>query len=387
MNNYPYEEVVSLEEVNMDAEGLRKVTDAFLKQQQDGRFPGGQMVVRRYGKPIINLSCGLARGWQARGGERKAVQQKTPFAVFSSGKPMAAVVIALLESRGLLDVTAPLCQYLPELASLDREKITVLDVLTHKGGLMMPDLINNYKICGDAQALWQKLVNTPPRYSRGTFAYMPVEYGIILDQLAIVLTDKCMADLFIDELANPLGLNNIHYGLADKRLDDVAWNYWLGKDKCMVAEMNVADRFEIKNNDYAVFSARNSAFGMVADASNLAAFYEFLVHNGRSPSGEQLIDASIIQRYTHKQIFGWNKSVKAFLSYGRGFMLGTVTPSFYGWWGSNGCFGHPGIFSSVAYGDHKTGVSVAIVTNGNKSIGDFFNRFASLAHGIKKACK
>ncbi|MDH3326619.1 MAG: beta-lactamase family protein, partial [Gammaproteobacteria bacterium] len=106
-----------------------------------------------------------------------------------------------------------------------------------------------------------------------------------------------------------------------------------------------------------------------------------------NPNGEQLIDSEIIKNYTHKQIFGWNRSVKTFLSYGRGFILGTMTPSFYGWWGSNGCFGHPGIFSSVAYGDHKTGISVAIVTNGNKSIGDFFSRFANLSHEIKKACK
>ncbi len=387
MNSFPYDEVVSPEEVNMSSKGIKKVINAFTKQQASGRFPGGQLVIRREGKAVVNFSCGVARGWQSRGGQAMEVTPQTPFPVYSTGKPMAAVVISLLEDRNMIDINKPISHYLPEFKDKNREKITVLDVLTHKGGLLIPDLAKDYKANGDAELLWQKLIAAPPRYPRGTFAYMPIEYGVILDQLVKTLTQKNMPELFSDELVEPLGLNNIHYGLNGKQLSDIAFSYWLGKDKCMVAEMNVADDFEVKNNDNAVFSAKNSAFGMVADASNLAAFYEFLVNNGKSPGGEQLISKDVLENYTHQQIFGWNKSINAFLSFGRGFMLGTRTPSFFGWWGSQNSFGHPGIFSSVAYGDHRTGVSVAIVTNGNKSIGDFFSRFASLSHTIKKACK
>ncbi|MDH5302122.1 MAG: beta-lactamase family protein [Gammaproteobacteria bacterium] len=387
MNVFPYDSPATASDVAMDERRLNKVAAQFLQQQQQGRFPGGQLVIRRHGKCVINLACGSARGWRGRGGDVLQVEQHTPFAVFSSGKPMAAIVIALLENRGLLKLDDPLCIHLPELASLGREQITIADVLTHQAGLIMPDLIHDFTLNGDAERLWQKLVSTPPYYPRGTFAYMPIEYGIILDRLCLVLTQQSIAEFATDNLFSPLGLRQMHYGLAEQRLEDIAWNYWLGKNKCMVADMNIADGFEVKNNDMAVFSAKNPAFGMIADASNLAAFYEFLVQRGRTHSGEQLIDASLIDRYTHRQISGWNKSVKTFLSLGHGFMLGSTTPSLFGWWGSQGCFGHPGIFSSLAYADHRTGVSVAIVTNGNKSIGDFFLRFASLAQNIKKSCR
>jgi len=244
MNSYPYEKITSPEEVNMVSARLEKISRIFFQQQQKGLFPGGQIVIRRYNKPVMNLSCGVARGWKNRGGEIMDVTQKTPFAVFSTGKPMAAVIIALLESRGLINVDDPICKYLPELGTLGREKITVLDVLTHKSGIIIPDLIDNYKICGDSEVLWQKLIETSPRYTRGTFAYMPTEYGIILDRLVIAITRKNMAELFVEELANPLGLSNMHYGLGNKNLSDIAWNYWLGKEKCMVAEMNIADGFD-----------------------------------------------------------------------------------------------------------------------------------------------
>lgn len=387
-NSYPYEAAVNASEVGMNPHGIQSVADAFLNQQRQGEFPGGQLVVRRRGKVVLKLACGIARGWQGRGGDTLVnVQDNTPFPVYSTGKPMAAVVIAMLESQGLLDVSKTVVSVLPEFAGLGRDEITILDVLTHRAGIILSDLIHNHKIWKDNDAVWQHLLKTPPRYHRGTFAYMPAEYGLILDQLATRLTGQSIAGVFQSQFAAPLGLHNMHYGLGSHGLNELAWSYWQGKDRYIIAEMDVADRFEEKNNDPAVFAAGNPAFSMVADAANLAAFYELLTNGGRARNGEQIIKEEFVNRYTTRQVSGWNKSVGTYLSLGRGFMLGTATPSFYGWWGTGGCFGHAGMFSSLAYGDHKTGLSVAIVTNGNKSLGNFFSRFIKITHGLKRACK
>jgi len=72
----------------------------------------------------------------------------------------------------------------------------------------------------------------------------------------------------------------MHFGLGLHQIDELAWSYWLGKDRYIIADMNVAENFEEKNNDLAVFAAANPAFSMVTDAANLAAFYEFLVNGG-----------------------------------------------------------------------------------------------------------
>lgn len=387
-DNYPYESAVDASEVGMDPDGIRKVAQVFLSQQQRGEFPGGQLVVRRGGKVVLKLACGIARGWQGRGGDTLInVQDDTPFPVYSTGKPMAAVVIAMLESQGLLDVSKPVARVLPEFAGLGRDEITILDVLTHRAGIILSDLIGNHKIWNDRNAVWQHLLQTPPRYPRGTFAYMPAEYGVILDQLATRLTGQSISEVFQSRIASPLGLCNMHYGLGAHRLDELAWSYWQGKDRYVIAGMDVADRFEEKNNDPAVFAAGNPAFGMVADAANLAAFYELLTNGGRTRNGDQVLKEGSIKLYTTRQVSGWNKSVNTYLSLGRGFMLGTLTPSFYGWWRTGSCFGHAGMFSSLAYGDHQTGLAVAIITNGNKSIGNFFSRFVKITHGLKMACK
>jgi len=205
--NFPYEEVVDAADVDMDSKGVQRVATKFLRQQQQGIFPGGQLVARRGGKVVLKLSCGMARGWQGRGHDTAVnVQDTTSFPVYSTGKPMAAIVIAMLESQGRLDVTTPVARILPEFAGLGRDEITILDVLTYRAGIILSDLIDNHKIWTDGEAVWQYLLQTPPRYRRGTFAYMPGEYGIILDQLVRRLTGQSIAEIFRNELALPLGL-------------------------------------------------------------------------------------------------------------------------------------------------------------------------------------
>lgn len=387
MANYPYESVVSAAEAGMDGAKLEQVAQIFREQQVSGAFPGGQLVVRRRGKVALNIACGMARGWRADSGNSPLpVQMTTPFPVFSTGKPMAAVVIALLEASGKLDVHRPVASILPEFGSLGREPITLIDVLTHRAGIILPQLIDKSELLADREAVWQELLATRPTYPRGTFAYMPVEYGVILDTVVHRISGRSIGKIFHDELAVPLGLPNISYGLDNRALEDLAWSYWLGGTRLMVAGMNVADNFEAKNNNLAVFRAGNPAFSMVADAANLAAFYEFLVNGGRTRSGQSLIAEPLLRTYTSKQVSGWNKSVNTYLSLGRGFILGTAPPSFYGWWRTGRCFGHPGMFSSVAFGDYATGLSVAIVTNGNRGISDFFRRTVALTHRLRMAC-
>ncbi len=90
MNNIYEQENAS--ECHMDEYKLLRVKQLFLRQQEQGLFPGGQLVVRRHGHVTLNVSCGVARGWQGRGGDVLEVQQDTPFPVYSTGKPMAAVI-------------------------------------------------------------------------------------------------------------------------------------------------------------------------------------------------------------------------------------------------------------------------------------------------------
>lgn len=380
--SHSYAQPVDPLSVNMNPKKLQKVIALFHQQQADGAFPGGQMVVRRYGEVVVNEHIGMARPAKSPHTLASLVQEQTPFPIYSAGKPIAAIVIALMEDRALLDVTAPISDLLPEFAAHGKEQINTLDVLTHTAGILIP---SSYTLDPEKLLVWQMIVEAKPMYSRGTFAYMPLEYGIILNEIVLRVTGKTLAEFLHTEIAIPLNLPALQYGLAQRDINTLAYSFWLGKTPIKIYDVLIAN-VENSINSAVCFNSMNPAYNMITDANTLAEFYEFLVRKGVSSANKRVISQQTLDKYTHKAVSGWNKTLKIPLSMGRGFTLGGLLPSAYGWWNTLGCFGHGGLFSSLAFGDHRTQLAVAIITNGNRSLYDFYKRFLPLTHGIRQAC-
>ena len=386
-NTFPYGPLVSPDSVGMDEGRLAGVVDRFKRQQSSGAFPGGQLVVRCGGKLVLSETLGIARGfWGQEAHPPILVQPQTPFPVLSAGKPLAAICIALLEERGRLDIESPVVRIFPEFGKQGKEKITTLDVLTHRSGILMPDFVRKPDLWGDREAVQTALIETAPTYPRGTLAYHPYEYGWMLNEIMLRVDGRSLPDFSTDELAIPMQSPALRFGLAERNPKSLAFTYWLGKEKVNVAGINVAEDFEAQNSEL-FLDARNPATSLVCDAASLAAFYEFLVNGGKTSTGQQLISEETLRKYTTLQVSAWDRSLRTPLSLGRGFVVGSLLPSTFGWWNTGQCFGHAGGFSSLAFGDYRTGISVAIITNGNRSMSDFMRRFVPLAHGLRNACR
>lgn len=384
---YPYEEPVEPETVEIIPEKLAGVVKQFQSQQSAGAFPGGQLVLRRTGKLVVNLAIGTARGFRPEEAIPPVqVDSRTPFLLFSAGKPLAAIAIALLEDRGVLDVNAPIAEIFPEFAKHGKERITTLDVLTHTSGLRMPKFIHSIHLWSDRESVQAALIDTVPTYPRGTLAYHPYEYGWILSEIVQRLDGRSLPDFFKDEIAVPLQLPALAYGLGGRKLDSLAFSYWLGRDKVIVAGENVAQDFEDQNTTLYI-EARNPATSLVSDAASLAAFYDFILDGGRTRAGQQLVSEKTLRIYTTRHVMSWDRSLGAPIALGRGFAVGTLFPSSFGWWNTSQCFGHAGGFCCLGFADYDTRVSAAIVTNGNRSLNDFTKRFLPLAGGLRKACR
>jgi CubicO group peptidase (beta-lactamase class C family) len=369
----------------VDVARLRKAARLFEEQQRQGAFPGGQLSVMSAGRPIMSLAIGIARGLrETEAAPVVKVNPETPFPVLSAGKPLAAIAVAFLEDRGMLDVNTPLAHYIPEFKGSGKEDLTPLDVLTHRSGMLMPNLVRHRELWGNRPAIQRAIAETRPSFPRGTLAYHPHEFGWILNELTLCVDGRSLPQLFEEEIAVPLGLHALRFGLEGRSLASLAHTYWLGPKKSIVAGYNVAETFEWQNSEE-FFASQNPATSLVTDANSLAAFYAFLLADGATPEGTQLISANVLRGYTTRAAFSWDRSLRTFLTIGRGFVVGSTLPSIYGWWNTNRCFGHAGGFSSLAFGDYGKGISVAVVTNGNRGQADFAKRFIPLAHAIRRA--
>lgn len=387
-NEFPYEKQVSAEVVDMDSGKLEKLILSFDKLQQSGEFPGGQIAIRRHGHLVINHACGIARGYRREEGiVPEEVRTDSYFPAHSCGKPLASLAIAMLEERNLLSLDTPLIELLPELGKHNRDDITLEHVLTHTAGMVFPGLFDMFSEYADHETIWQYMVNNPPHYKPGTFAYMPTEYGWLLSKICQRVDGRSIVQFIHDEIAGPLQLHRLRYGLAGRDINKFVYQYWLGKNKVILAGANVADIFEEMVNSEPYYESLNPAISLVCDAASLAGFYEFLVNKGITHKGVRLIKKETLDKYTRKRFFRFNRSYNAYSSMGRGFMTGTkYVPSMFGWYGTDKCFGHGGAFSSVAFADLKTGLSVVILTNGNRGVYDMSTRLIPLCHAIRMAC-
>jgi len=370
-----------------DPQRLENVGALFADQQRRGVFPGGQLVVRRRGQLALDVAVGTARGFRADEPQPAVpVTPTTRFSVFSASKPVVALALAMLEERGLVDVSLPVAHYFPEFAANGKAALTVLDVLTHRAGVLTPELVGAPSQWGDAARVREVLINATPRWPRGTLAYMPYEYGWILAEVVRAATGRGLDSFIAEEIAAPAEIPGLRFGATVEELPSLARTYWLGTKQVKVAGVELSGTFEHDNNLPAALTAFVPAAGLVCTADDLSSFYAVLARGGVCRSGKRLVSAELLQRYTVGGSSAFDRSNRIPLRIGRGFLVGTLTPSIYGWWGTQRCFGHAGAFCTLAYCDPDRELAVGIVTNGNRGPFESLFRFAPIGSALRRAC-
>jgi CubicO group peptidase (beta-lactamase class C family) len=307
--------------------------------------------------------------------------------VFSAGKPLVALAVALLEERGLLDVHAPIKEVIPEFGVRGKERITTLDVLTHRGGILMPEFVDTPEHWSDWDRVVDAICAVRPSLPRGTLAYHPLEYGWVLSEVVRRVAGRPLPEFLRDELLAPAGLATLRFGVSLEELPHIARAYWLGDHRERIGQVNIARLFERAFSLPSVMTAFVPGGGLVGDAGSLAALYDLLLAGGVARGGKRLIAERTVRTYTRRHVFGWCRSTRAPMGVGRGFLVGWRGPWLYGWWDNRSCFGHAGLYCTVAFADEAMGLSVAIVTNGNRGRVDIVRRFASICGALRGACR
>ncbi|HEV8291871.1 MAG TPA: serine hydrolase domain-containing protein, partial [Tepidisphaeraceae bacterium] len=121
-------------------------------------IPGGVLLVERGGKTVYLKAYGNRSVQVATATVPPAVTSMTTDAIFdmaSLSKPMGcATSIMILAERGKLKISDPVAKYIPAFGVNGKEKITIEDLLLHRGHLIPDNDIEDYKD-GPAVA-WEK---------------------------------------------------------------------------------------------------------------------------------------------------------------------------------------------------------------------------------------
>ncbi|HAB91351.1 MAG TPA: EstA family serine hydrolase, partial [Pseudomonas sp.] len=192
------------------------VLDVFSQILEDPEQRGAALCVQVAGETVIDVWGGVI--------DRHAEQlwqRDTLVNIFSSGKPVAAVVLLQLVAEGRLQLDAPIAEYWPEFARQGKQQITLRHVLSHQAGLsavlepLAPETLFD----------WQQMVsaveNTPPWWTPGSaHGYAPMTYGWLVGEL-IRRVDGCEpGEAIAKRIAEPLQLE-LYLGLSAQELPRV----------------------------------------------------------------------------------------------------------------------------------------------------------------------
>ncbi len=193
-------------------EGFGRVVDAFRRNFASRGDIGAALAVYRDGRPVVDLWGGVrdtARGlpWE----------RDTMVPVFSTTKGVAALVMASLRSKSVLDWDERVAHYWPEFAAAGKDAITVRQLLAHEAGLAVVDTPLRTRHLHDADALAAILAAQRPAWAPGTgYGYHAISLGLYQNELArrVDPQGRTIGQILAAEFAEPLGLS-LYIGLPD----------------------------------------------------------------------------------------------------------------------------------------------------------------------------
>lgn len=351
------------------AAAVQRALALFERQHARGAFGRGQLVAAVRGRVVAEANLGAGVDGESR------------FQVMSASKPLVALAIAILEGRGALDVNAPVARYVPALGANGKAEITVLDVLTHRSGLLLEELVRNPDRWPDAEARRLAIAAATPELPRGTLAYESHAFGWILAEVVQAISGQPLPEFLAAEL--PTSLRGLCW-VGGKTGVPVVWG---GKRPYRLGGVDLSDGFERVNNEITARTAFVPGAGLLATARELVELYDLFQRGGVDAAGHRIVAEAVLARYTARATSGRDRVTGAWVVLGRGVSLGWLWPHPYGWWGSSCCYGHPGGFGVVAFADRKTGLSAAIVTDTHRGMADLVRRFAPLASALRSGAK
>ena len=192
------------------AHGFEGVRRQFERNFAERRELGAACAAYVRGEKVVDLWGGVR---DAR--SRAPWNEDTLVLVYSTSKGLAAMTLALLHSRGLLDYDERVATYWPEFGQAGKEAVTVRQLLAHEAGLPVVDESLDARLIADFDRLAEVIARQRPLWEPGTrHGYHGISLGWYEGELVrrVDPERRTLGRFFAEEIAEPLGLD-VHFGV------------------------------------------------------------------------------------------------------------------------------------------------------------------------------
>jgi CubicO group peptidase (beta-lactamase class C family) len=339
---------------------FEQVRKAFTENLESGEDLGAACAVAINGKLVVNLYG----GWQDR-------KKETPWAddtlvcVYSSGKAVVALLMAMAVDQGLVDYDAPVTNYWPEFGSSGKESLTVAQIMSHQSGLCgFPEEMDP-ALWLDWDAICNKLTEMAPLWSPGTASgYHPQTYGFLAGEILRRATGKTVGTLIREWFEAPHDIQ-IFCGMTEAE-QARASHMTKPTSAPKLGDINKFKKAAFLSRwaspggvDRAAWAAAEiPAANMHADARSLARLMNTIATKGEL-EGTRLFGEDTFNALHQERVHNDDLVLPFNLSWAAGMMRNTN--AVYG--PVEATLGHSGFGGSCTFADPENGLSFAYVMN------------------------
>ena len=339
---------------------------------------GAGCSVWRNGRELVSL----AGGWRDTARERPW-SDGTRCLWWSATKTPAAATVLLVLQRAGVAAESPVRAYWPQFAANGKDRVSALDILSHRAGLAgIPEPgLDPFDHPRVARALAAMTPLWPPRSAHG---YHARTYGYLVDEIVRRLSGESLGAQWARLIAGPAGID-FHIGLPAELADSVAESVAPARHEPPAGERRfykalatpdslAALAFRSPGGDLrarVMNSPRARSFGFpalggIGSASGMAKFHALLAGDGRL-DGRRILPSAIVRQLATPLVSGDDLVLGLPTRFGAGAMLdpldgnGRKLRALFG--PSPRAFGHPGAGGTLAFADPDNQLAFAYVMN------------------------
>jgi len=379
--------------VGVDRATVERIWHAVEYLYEAGVHPAMSLCIRRRSRIVLNRAIGHGRGNAPTDGpevEKVRALPETPFCIFSASKAITAIVLHMLDERGLVHLGDRVADYVPEFAQHGKEWVTVRHVLTHRAGIpTIPHADEVLDLLGDQTAIMDLLSAARPKFAAGRrLSYHAVTGGFVLAEVVRRATGISIREYLQRELLDPLGFRWTNYGVDREDIPRVAVNAFTGPpppwpwskvvERALGVGMQEATRV---SNTPEWLRAIVPSGNVVSTAEELSRFFQLLLDGGVQ-RGVRVFGPRLVRRAVVETSFlELDLTLMLPVRYGCGLMLGTERVSPFGP-GTPRAFGHHGFINVFGWADPERDISVAFLTSGKPFVSGHLPRLLAVLDRI-----
>jgi CubicO group peptidase (beta-lactamase class C family) len=371
---------------DLDPAAVDAIWEACQNLYRSGVYPLLSLCLRRRGRIVLNRSLGHYR-------EGEVASVTTPICLFSASKAVSAVLVHLLAEQGEVNLLNPVSYYIPAFAARGKGSITLLQLLTHRGGIA--DVPNDIELelLYDHDAALQLICEAQPTDHQGRVqAYHAITTGFIFNEL-IKVTTGLDAQQYLDRyIRKPMGMRYFRYGLTKRDQARVAINTCTGLDNVLINRMLTGilgahpDQAVAMTNDPRFYRAVIPSANLFGTAEEVSRFYQMLLNHGQW-QGQQILDPLTVHRATRSLgTFALDRTLKLPMRYSAGFMLGGSPVGIYGM-DTQYAYGHLGYANIFCWADPQRDIAVSLMNTGKLAVGPHLKALPALLGAISAQCQ